>query len=41
MGKIEEHRLNPLASLCWQAGLFCTFKLVESGDCCAICNAVR
>ena len=32
--------LNPLASVSGLAGLFCTLRLFESGDCCAICVAI-
>jgi len=33
-------RLNPLASVSGFSGPFCTLRLFESGDCCAICIAM-
>jgi len=32
--------LKPLASVNGQAALFCTLRLLDNGDCCAIADAV-
>ena len=32
--------LNPLASVSGLSGPFCTLRLFDSGDCCAICMAM-
>ena len=40
LGVVAGDALNPLASVSGLLGVFCTLRLFDSGDCCAICVAI-